>query len=271
MRTVNTSRDQKARALLAYEDDALVLWLTSCMAETGRAIGVRARARAQMSAEILEAAREQLAAQGAGALSLRAVAREVGMASSAIYRYFESRDALLTALLIDAYNSLGEAVELAEGVPTREDLLGRWRAVAFSVRSWALANPHLYALIYGSPVPGYAAPQDTVGPASRATAVLAVLLRDIVQNEDSAGHAQTTFVASALDPSVEQGIAGLQDFLGGVPSEVAVRALMMWTGVFGAVSFELFGQLHGAVDPERRGEVFAAQVDRWAAWLGLVD
>lgn len=247
------------------------VWLTSSMSETGRATGVRAMARAQMSAEILDVAREQLAHQGAGALSLRAVAREVGMASSAIYRYFDSKDALLTALIIDAYNSLGESVELAEGAVAREDLLDRWRALAFSVRSWALANPHLYALVYGSPVPGYTAPQDTVGPASRATAVLAVVLRDVVERDESLGaHTRAISGARALGPSVEQGIAGLQDFLGdNVPPELVVRALMVWTGVFGAVSFELFGQLHGAVAAERRDEVFAAEVDRWAAWLDL--
>lgn len=248
------------------------LWLTCLMDETGRATGVRALARAQMTAEILDAAREQLAEQGAGGLSLRAVAREVGMASSAIYRYFESRDALLTALIIDAYNSLGEAVESAEATPAREDLLGRWRAVAFRVRLWALENPHLYALVYGSPVPGYAAPQDTVGPASRATAVMAIILRDVVKRDESpAGPTWAMSGAPGLDSSVERGIAGLQDFLGDdVPSELVVRALMVWTGVFGAVSFELFGQLHGAVNAERRGEVFAAEVDRWAAWIGVV-
>jgi len=241
------------------------------MDETGRATGVRALVRAQMTAQILDTAREQLAEQGAGGLSLRAVAREVGMASSAIYRYFESRDALLTALIIDAYNSLGEAVESAEAVPPRDDLLGRWRAVACGVRSWALENPHLYALVYGSPVPGYAAPVDTVGPASRATAVMAVVLRDVVaRDERPEMHTWAGSGAPALTPSVERGVSGLQDFLGEeVPSELVVRALMVWTGVFGAVSFELFGQLHGTVDGERRGEVFAAEVDRWAAWLGV--
>ena len=81
---------------------------------TGRAQGVRARARAEMRTEILDAARGQLAQEGAAGLSLRAVAREVGMVSSAVYRYFDNRDALLTALIIDAYDSLGEAVEAAE-------------------------------------------------------------------------------------------------------------------------------------------------------------
>ena len=124
---------------------------------------MRAQAREQMRGAILETARAHLAEHGAVGLSLRAVARDVGMVSSAVYRYFPSRDALLTALIIDAYDSLGAAVEKAERRVPRDDLLGRWRAIATTTRRWARADPHQYALVYGSPVPGYAAPQDTVG------------------------------------------------------------------------------------------------------------
>ena len=83
-----------------------------------------------MRTEILDAARDQLATQGAGSLSLRAVARELGMAPSAVYRYFENRDVLLTALLVDAYDALGAAVEEAEAAVPRADLEGRWRVIA---------------------------------------------------------------------------------------------------------------------------------------------
>ncbi len=112
----------------------------------------RERARAELTREIKEAARRQLAAQGAQGLSLRAVARELGMVSSALYRYFPSRDELLTALIIDAYDALGSAAEAASaGLPAAE-VRGRWRAVCGAMRDWALAHPHEYALIYGSPV-----------------------------------------------------------------------------------------------------------------------
>lgn len=244
------------------------------MAQPGRANGVRALARQQMTTAILDAAREQLAEQGAGGLSLRAVAREVGMVSSAIYRYFDSRDALLTALITDAYNSLGVVVESAEGSVGREDLLGRWRATATTVRSWALGNPHLYALVYGSPVPGYAAPQETVGPATRVTRVLAGILADLGERHATAsGTPMGAEIPSLKLPAeAEAAISPLRDFLGPqVPPELAIRGLMAWTGVFGAVSFELFGQLRGAVEPEHRGEVFAVEVDRMASWLGLAD
>jgi AcrR family transcriptional regulator len=130
---------------------------------------LRERLRAEMTLEIKAAASRQLAEHGAAALSLRAVARELGLASSAVYRYFKSRDELLTELIIDAYDSLGQAAEDAEGHLDRQDLFGRWSATCHAVRRWALGHPHEYALIYGSPVPGYQAPRATVGPASRVT------------------------------------------------------------------------------------------------------
>ena len=124
-------------------------------------------ARAHLTAEITDTARRHLVEHGAAGLSLRAVSRELGMASSAIYRYFPSRDALLTQLIVDAYDALGAAVEAAEGAVDRADNLARFRAIAHSVRAWALTNPHEYALIYGSPLPGYVAPADTNDPATQ--------------------------------------------------------------------------------------------------------
>ena len=97
----------------------------------------RERARAELTAEIVETARAHLAVEGAAGLSLRAVARDLGMVSSAIYRYFPSRDDLLTRLIIDAYNSLGEAAETAEAEMKRSDLVGRWQAIVHGARGWA--------------------------------------------------------------------------------------------------------------------------------------
>src|SRR5262252_9106984 len=120
----------------------------------------RARARAELTREIKEEARRQLAEVGGNGLSLRAVARALGMVSSALYRYFPSRDDLLTALIIDAYDSLGAAAERAvagSGAEPGASARAQWRACCTAVRDWAIANPHEYALIYGSPVPGYQA------------------------------------------------------------------------------------------------------------------
>src|SRR4051812_11062033 len=140
---------------------------------------IRARIRAEMTDEIKAIAKRHLAAEGAN-LSLRAVARDLGVVSSTIYRYFASRDDLLTALIIDTYNEVGQVVEDADASADRADFMGRWLAVAHGVREWALAVPHEYMLIYGSPVPGYKAPPDTVAAAIRGTTVLSAILSDAV-------------------------------------------------------------------------------------------
>src|SRR5215469_11240887 len=109
--------------------------------EQRTAASIRARVRAEMTGEIKQAARRQLATEGAN-LSLRAIARDLGVVSSALYRYFASRDELLTALIIDAYNAIGEAGEHADAAITeRPDLTRRWLAVATAWREWALAHP----------------------------------------------------------------------------------------------------------------------------------
>src|ERR1019366_10361759 len=127
----------------------------------------RERVRRELTSEIKEVALAQLASSGGAALALRAIARDMGMASSALFRYFRNRDALLTALIIDSYSSLAEAAETAEARVHQESIEERWMAIAHGVRNWAMAQPHQYALIFGSPIPGYVAPTGTVAPASR--------------------------------------------------------------------------------------------------------
>lgn len=222
----------------------------------------RARARAELTAEILETARRHLAVDGAAGLSLRAVARDLGMVSSAIYRYFPSRDDLLTRLIIDAYNSLADFVEAEEAtVRQRRDLRARWLAVAHGSRDWALARPQEWALIYGSPVPGYRAPQDTIGPASR---VPTLLLTILVELEAAGGvddpHPVPRAVRSALHPIR----AALPDV---VPDDLVVRGLMAWTELIGAVSLEINGQFVNVVDDV--DEFFDHAMRRTAEVLGL--
>jgi AcrR family transcriptional regulator len=222
----------------------------------------RERARAEITGEILGAARRYLATDGAPALSLRAIARDLGMASSALYRYFGSRDELLTRLIVDAYDSLGAAAEASEAAVDRDDLPGRFAAVCRAVRTWALANPNEYALIYGSPVPGYVAPADTVGPATRVSILLLQIIIDAVTQGKSP--AEEHQEATALEPILSQVPPGF-------PPALVQRGLMAWTGLFGAVSFELYGQLHQVVaeDPADRDAFFAECISRWITFVGL--
>ena len=203
---------------------------------------IRERARAEMTEQIKAIAREHLAVDGPN-LSLRAVARDLGVVSSAVYRYFASRDELLTALIIDAYDSLGEAAELAEAEVSRRDLAARWMALGRGIRAWAVANPAEYALLYGSPVPGYAAPEDTVEPATRPVLVLTAILRDGVERGvlTSAGDR----LPRPLREELEQ--VALAPGFEGIPAAVLARGFTAWAQLFGTLSFELFGRLTGAI------------------------
>ncbi|MFZ0530661.1 MAG: TetR/AcrR family transcriptional regulator [Propionicimonas sp.] len=226
----------------------------------------RERARAELTGEIVACARRQLAEHGAAALSLRAIARDLGMVSSALYRYFPSRDALLTRLIIEAYDGLGAAAEDAEAPVGRTDLRGRFTATCRAVRRWALDHPHEYALIYGSPVPGYRAPADTIGPATRVAAVFVAILVDGVRDGSILAPHGTLDqdVATAMQPV-------MTFFPAELAPEVALGGLQSFSALFGAVSFELFGQLHNVVDedPELRDAFFNAEVDSLATLVGI--
>ena len=212
--------------------------------------GLRARVRAELTAEIKDEARRQLAESGASGLSLRAITRALGMASSGIYRYFPSRDDLLTALIVDAYDSLGTVAEEADARCTRDDFGTRWAAVGQAVRGWARSHPHEYALVYGSPVPGYRAPQGTIGPASRVTSVLA----GIVNDASSEGALRLDLTPPGLPPLPAHVAAEARRLaevaFPGTPDDAVIRAIEAWTQLFGMVSFELFGHLEGVItDP----------------------
>ncbi|SDM35960.1 transcriptional regulator, TetR family [Streptomyces sp. cf386] len=225
--------------------------------------GARARARMEITAAIKDEARRQLAAEGAAKLSLRAVARELGMVSSALYRYFPSRDDLLTALIIDAYNSLGESAEAAHDKAASAGPVQRWTAVAEAVRAWALRHPHEYALIYGSPVPGYTAPDTTVPPASRVGLLFIGIVRDA-----HAGSALTELppLPTDLRPEAERMAADLAPDL---PPATVVALVASWAELFGLVGFELFGQFNRVV--EDREAFFRHAVVRLAHGVGLAE
>ncbi|MGW6200239.1 TetR/AcrR family transcriptional regulator [Kribbella sp. NPDC055110] len=220
----------------------------------------RERARAELTDEIKTAARQQLATVGAEALSLRAISRELGMVSSALYRYFASRDELLTALIIDAYDALGEAAEAAAG---GDDLVEEWVAIYAAVRSWARANPQEYALIYGSPISGYKAPQTTVQSAVR----VPLLLLGLLQRAQVSGRLVPPPDAPSPSGVLAQQTEVLVELAPEVPPAVLLRTMIVWTQLFGMLSFELFGQLVGSMDPA--DEFFTSASRQMAAFVGL--
>jgi AcrR family transcriptional regulator len=215
-----------------------------------------------MTIEITTIARRQLAESGSAGLSLRAVAREMGMVSSALYRYFASRDDLLTALIVDAYTAVGAAAEAAEADVRRTDLAGRWQATCRAVREWAVASPHEYALIFGSPVPGYRAPEDTVDPAARIPLLLLQIMADAVAA--GLGPEPTAPVARTVRPNLSRLAMQVAPTLN--EAQLAV-ALMAWTQLIGSISFELFGHLNNVIS-DYPG-YFEFQMRRIAVTLGL--
>ena len=209
-------------------------------------MGVRQERRAAIEADIIRVARQHLAKYGAAGLSLRSVAKELGMVSSGIYRYVASRDDLLTRLIVRAYTSLAEAAASAHSAVPAEDLDGRWNAIGRAMREWALANPHDFALIYGSPVPDYAAPGElTIGPGTAVQGMLVRLLDDAARAGRMPDPAPDGLPGRAVgDLLTDDMFAGLE-----VDAQSLARGLSAWTLLLGAVTSELFHQLGPLEDP----------------------
>jgi AcrR family transcriptional regulator len=206
-------------------------------------MATRAEQRAATTGRIMETARRHLADVGAAGLSLRSVAREVGMVSSAVYRYVESRDELLTRLIIEAYDSLGEAVEAAVATPAGD--LDRWVAGAIALRDWSLRRPHEYLLLYGSPVPGYAAPTDTVQPGTRVIRALVSVVTGAVDG----GRLESPPKVDDLPDELSDDLRTLAD-IAELPQapELLLAVLLGWTQMFGLLGFELTNQTRGVVE-----------------------
>lgn len=201
----------------------------------------RERARARTLEDITRIGRSHLATGGAAALSVRAVARDLGVVSSAIYRYVRSRDDLLTLLVVDGYDELGDLVDAAVAAVPAEDYRGRFVAIGHAVRQWALREPATYALLFGSPVPGYQAPfERTTGPGTR---VIGALVR--VWADAYAGGG-VRLPEGDLPPVPRKLAADVKrirvDFPTGAPDELVLRGVLGWAALFGCVSFEVFGQ-----------------------------
>jgi AcrR family transcriptional regulator len=226
----------------------------------------RARVREELTAEILAVARRHLARDGAAAISLRSVARDLQMAPSALYRYFDGRDALLSALILAAYESLADESERAADVAATLDGTDsdRFLVAPAAIRAWAVAHPHEWGLIFGTPVPGYEAPADTVAPYAR---IAAAVVRPVVAAK-AAGRlhmerherAVTEALAAAVQPVTE----GL---FPGMPVAKVVLAIQAWTTIVGVISLEVFGHWRNTIlDP---AAFFTQTVRDVAASIGL--
>ena len=203
------------------------------------------RRRAQPGSSLLEAIKaaawRQISSEGAAALSLRAIARELGITAPAIYNYFHRRDDLVTALVVDAYTAFGKSQAAAVSALHTDDHAGRLRALGMAYREWAIANPERYQLMFAAPYPGYVLPAAEVGPV--AGQALAVLIRAL----EAARKARVLRSARSTAPGAVGRIPGLStDELAGrygsTDTAVLVGAVHVWAHVHGLLSIELSRQ-----------------------------
>jgi AcrR family transcriptional regulator len=200
--------------------------------------------REQTRQEAKRIALEQLAEDGIAGISVNAIGKRMGITGPALYRYFANRDALLTDLISDGYHDFADALEAA--IPAG------FRAVATAMRDWAIAAPHRYLLLFGNPVPGYEAPEHTLGAANRAmTALLSAVGEDRAEPAADLLHEQIARWGQRMG---HDRLTPRQQHWG----------LIVWSRLHGVVSLEITGQYATTgIDPEL---LFRAEVDALVAW-----
>ncbi|RPI34101.1 MAG: TetR/AcrR family transcriptional regulator [Chloroflexota bacterium] len=204
---------------------------------------------------IKDTAWKQIAEYGAPALSLRGLARVLGITAPAIYNYYPDRDALVTALIVDAFTSLGESQKTSIQDLPPGDHTARLTALGLNYREWAMAYPQRYLMIFGTPIPGYHAPEDiTVPAATWALQPLIATLQAIF--EDGSLRVDRS---ALMTPDLASMLASWSQFAGGPNVEVLYAALIIWSRVHGLVTMEIGGQMPSFItDP---GEVFRREIE----------
>ena len=184
---------------------------------------------------IKETAWKQIAEFGAPALSLRAIARDLKITAPAIYNYFPDRDALVTALIIDAYTSFGDSQIEARDSLSATDLPGQLAAIGHAYRQWALTHPQRYGLIFGTPIPGYVAPVLEVLPSgARSLSALVSVIDQLRLN----GKLKADGYPS-VQPGYEEQFEVWKKFAGDYDILSLSVAMLIWSRVHGLVSLEI--------------------------------
>ncbi|MFI0975945.1 TetR/AcrR family transcriptional regulator [Streptomyces sp. NPDC021093] len=228
-------------------------------------MGRRERLRAETTAEIKDVALELMAASGPDAITLRAIAREMGMTANAIYGYFATRDDLVTALVNDVYTQLADSVDAAWESASAEGPAGRIQSWADAFRSWALANPEGFRLVYGDPVPGYRAPEGGAAPeAARRVCTGLTALAAAAWPHAEHLYEDSEFDWSDFDPGLLDKVR--PDFPDLPPAAVAL-ALRLWGRLHGLVSLEVYGHLRSQTNSP--GKLFREEVSQLVGSLGI--
>ncbi|MEV7184976.1 TetR/AcrR family transcriptional regulator [Kitasatospora sp. NPDC093102] len=206
-----------------------------------RSTGRRERLRTETTAEIKSTALELMGSGGPDAITLRAIAREMGMTANAIYGYFATRDDLVTALIVDVYTALADAVDTAWAASPQGDPAARIQAWAHAFRDWALANPEGFRLIYGDPVPGYRAPEGGAAPdAARRVCVGITALAATAWENSESPHEGGDFSWADFDPGL---LDKVRPAFPDLPPAGVALALRIWGHLHGLVALEIYGHL----------------------------
>jgi len=237
----------------------------------------REQTRTATIAQIKSAALEQIEHEGAPALSIRGVARAIGMSPAGLYRYYDSRDALLTDLLTDAYSDLAHAVAQASGLPSEgpagspgehvpdvEDPIAAMLAAIEAYRGWAVANRSRFLLIFGTPVPGYSAPED--GPTVAANQQMGQVFFTLAAMGWATGRIAPPPRSSGsrdLTPGEADVHAQLDALAPGFPAELIPQMLAGWALWHGLVTLEVTGQLDWIYPDSPR--FYSERMARWLA------
>ncbi|MGV9840402.1 TetR/AcrR family transcriptional regulator [Nocardia niigatensis] len=227
----------------------------------------RERRRAETTAEIKDVALRLMAEGGPGAITLRAIAREMGMTANAVYSYFPTRDELVTALIRDVYSDLADALEAARDAVSTEDPAGRILAWACAFRDWALQHPEGFRLIYGEPVPGYQAPDGGAAPEAehRVCAGLTGLAAGAWPHAAPA-YADNGFEWTDFEPRL---VAEVRQELPALPPAAVAIALRIWGHLHGLVSLEVLGHLRSqTTNPDK---LYRNEIGHLIRALGLTS
>lgn len=226
----------------------------------------RERARAATVAEIKQTALDLMSEQGTTDVRFTDIARVMGMTAPALYRYYADRDGLLTELIRDAYEQLGEAIASARDRVDARDVGARWVAAAGAYREWARSEPQRFALVFGMPVPGYVAPDE--GPTTEAAKRAMAQLADLFVSAAKIGQLRTPLVAHASQEICDCAHDKHPELDGHVPAESFQAMLQAWASLHGFTCLETYGHLDW-VPGEARDALFGSHVRMIAQAAGL--
>ena len=203
--------------------------------------GRRERLRAETSAEIKRVALRLMASGGPDAITLRAIAREMGMTANAIYGYFATRDDLVTTLISDVSTALADALDAAWEATGDGDPAARIWAWASAFRDWSLSNPQGFRLIFGDPVPGYRPPAGGPAPDTiRRICLGLTALAAVAWPHARHLYDDSDFDWSDFDPALA---AEVRAAFPELPPAAVALALRIRSQLHGQVSLEIYGHM----------------------------